>query len=279
MNTIASQITSLTIVYLTVNSGTDQRKHQSSASLAFVRGNHRRPVNSPHKGPVTRKCFHLMTSSWNSPETRASLRPGFSWYRFQLSISLQLYHMHYQGQQNSSHYISFQKVWFAFEYLDFLTFRDRRVVHTIQYRSGKRSNTNRSFGHTQNPNNKKSSAEKVVTCWWHGISLFYGIDGDSAWHFNTMSISSIFTLLTFCPSRDTISIHGFVSVHIHRITNLSISNIQIRRYHDRLFWQWKSVCIERWSYHSNGFLAYSDICSSVTTRTDYDYMCIKNEWN
>ena len=57
MNTIASQIISLTIVYLTVNSGTDQRKHQSSASLAFVRGIHRRPVNSPHKGPVTRKMF------------------------------------------------------------------------------------------------------------------------------------------------------------------------------------------------------------------------------
>ena len=57
MNTIASQITSLTIVYLTVNSGIDQRKHQSSASLAFVRGIHRRPVNSPHKGPVTRKMF------------------------------------------------------------------------------------------------------------------------------------------------------------------------------------------------------------------------------
>ena len=57
MNTIASQITSLTIVYLTVNSGTDQMKHQSSASLAFVKGIHRRPVNSPHKGPVTRKMF------------------------------------------------------------------------------------------------------------------------------------------------------------------------------------------------------------------------------
>ena len=57
MNTIASQITSLTIVYLTVNSGTDQRKHQSSASLAFVREIHRRPVNSPHKRPVTRKMF------------------------------------------------------------------------------------------------------------------------------------------------------------------------------------------------------------------------------
>ena len=57
MNTIASQITSLTIVYSTVYSGADQRKHQSSASLAFVRGSHRGPVNSPHKGPVTRKMF------------------------------------------------------------------------------------------------------------------------------------------------------------------------------------------------------------------------------
>ena len=37
--------------------GADQRKHQSSASLAFVRGTHRRPVNSPHKMPVTRKIF------------------------------------------------------------------------------------------------------------------------------------------------------------------------------------------------------------------------------
>ena len=57
MSTIASQITSLTIVYSTVYSGADQRKHQSSASLAFVRGIHRGPVNSPYKGPVTRKMF------------------------------------------------------------------------------------------------------------------------------------------------------------------------------------------------------------------------------
>ena len=57
MDTIASQITSLTIVYSIVYSGTDQIKHQSSASLAFVRGIHRGPVNSPHKGPVTRKMF------------------------------------------------------------------------------------------------------------------------------------------------------------------------------------------------------------------------------
>ena len=52
---IASQITSLEIVYSTVYPGVDQSKPQSSASLAFVRGIHRGPVNSPHKWPVTRK--------------------------------------------------------------------------------------------------------------------------------------------------------------------------------------------------------------------------------
>ena len=57
MTTIASQITSLTIVNSIVYSDADQRKHQSSASLAFVRGIHRGPVNSPHKWPVTRKMF------------------------------------------------------------------------------------------------------------------------------------------------------------------------------------------------------------------------------
>ena len=54
MTTMASQITSLMVVYSTVYSGTDQRKYQSSASLAFVRT----------KGQLCGKCFHLMTSSW-----------------------------------------------------------------------------------------------------------------------------------------------------------------------------------------------------------------------
>ena len=57
MTTMASQITSLTIVYWIVYSDTDQRKHQSSATLAFVWGIHRWPVNSPHKRPVKRKMF------------------------------------------------------------------------------------------------------------------------------------------------------------------------------------------------------------------------------
>ena len=59
MSTMSSQITSLTIVYSTVYSGVYQRRHQSSASLAFVWGIHRWPVNSPHKCSVTRIMFPL----------------------------------------------------------------------------------------------------------------------------------------------------------------------------------------------------------------------------
>ena len=62
MDAMASQITSLTIVYSTVYSGADQNKYQSSASRAFVWGIHRGPVISPHKWPVTRK---LITWSCN----------------------------------------------------------------------------------------------------------------------------------------------------------------------------------------------------------------------
>ena len=64
MTTIASQITSLTVVYSTVYSDADQRKHQSSASLAFVWGIHRDRWIPRTKGQLRGKCFHLMTSSW-----------------------------------------------------------------------------------------------------------------------------------------------------------------------------------------------------------------------
>ena len=57
MGTIATQITGFSIVYSTVCSGADQRKHQSPESLALVGRIHRWPVNSPHNGPVTRKMF------------------------------------------------------------------------------------------------------------------------------------------------------------------------------------------------------------------------------
>ena len=57
MGAMASQIANFTIVCSTIYSSANKKKHQSSASLAFVRGSHRWPVNSPHKWPVTRKMF------------------------------------------------------------------------------------------------------------------------------------------------------------------------------------------------------------------------------
>ena len=91
MSMVASQITSLTIVYSTVYSCADQRKHQSSASLAFVRGIHRWPVNSPHKGPVTRKMFPfddvIMTRS--SADTIAiTILQNYPWFLNKLCFFL-----------------------------------------------------------------------------------------------------------------------------------------------------------------------------------------------
>ena len=74
MGAMAPQITCLTIIYSTVDSGADQRKHQCSTSPAFLREYHRWPVNSPHKRPVTRKMFpfddvfmtrSLISTSWD----------------------------------------------------------------------------------------------------------------------------------------------------------------------------------------------------------------------
>ena len=62
MTKMASQITSLTVVYSTVYSDADQIKHQSSASLAFVWGFHRDRWIPRTKGQLRGKCFHLMTS-------------------------------------------------------------------------------------------------------------------------------------------------------------------------------------------------------------------------
>ena len=76
MGAIASQITSLMIVYSIVCSDADQRKDQSSPSLAFVPGIHRGPVNSPHKWPVMRKMFPfddvIMRSFWREEKTHLS---------------------------------------------------------------------------------------------------------------------------------------------------------------------------------------------------------------
>ena len=95
MSKMASQITSLTIVYSTVYSGVDQRKHQSSTSLAFVRGIHRWPMNSPHKGPVTRKMFPFddVVMSIGNPtvEIRRSYDRLISTMRFPILVRWHLY--------------------------------------------------------------------------------------------------------------------------------------------------------------------------------------------
>ena len=72
MDTVASQITSLTIIYSTNYSDADQRKQRSSASLAFVREFHRWPVNSPPKWPVTRKINVYTSTDFSIDHQRIS---------------------------------------------------------------------------------------------------------------------------------------------------------------------------------------------------------------
>ena len=78
----ASQITSLTIVNSTVYPGADQRKHQCSASLAFVRVIRQWTMNPPHKRARNAKKFsYLMTSSWNNMiRSRSSLQFPVCWW-------------------------------------------------------------------------------------------------------------------------------------------------------------------------------------------------------
>ena len=81
MSAMASRITSLTVVCSIVYSGTDQRKHQSSASLAFVWVNHRDRWIPRTKGQLRGKCFHLMTSScvkfWRNAADRSKIEQRF----------------------------------------------------------------------------------------------------------------------------------------------------------------------------------------------------------
>ena len=109
MGAMASRITSLTTVYSKVYSGAEERKYQSSASLAFVRGLHRGPVNSPYKGPVTRKIFHLMTSSCSPMDVTKTLwfraiRFRFITHKLWTATECLITSLHYKINTNSGLY-------------------------------------------------------------------------------------------------------------------------------------------------------------------------------
>ena len=78
MSVSASQITSLTIVYSTVYSGADQRKHQSSASLAFVWGIHQSPVNSQHNLSIW-WCHHGINLG-SALLSLCAVKPSHQWF-------------------------------------------------------------------------------------------------------------------------------------------------------------------------------------------------------
>ena len=86
MGAMASQITGLTIVYSNFYSGADQRKHQSSVSLAFVRGIYLWPVNSAHKEPVTQKMFPFDDAIMSTPLL-------LIWFNFNPSIDKWLHQL------------------------------------------------------------------------------------------------------------------------------------------------------------------------------------------
>ena len=99
---MGSQITSLTIVYLTVYLGADQRKHRSSASLAFVRRIHRWPVNSPHKWPVTRKMFPFDDAIKTGIKVKSCWSTGWQ-FMTQVIVGVVMFQLIFPGQ-NGRHF-------------------------------------------------------------------------------------------------------------------------------------------------------------------------------
>ena len=119
MGAVASQITSLTIIYSTLYSDADRRKHQSSVSLAFVREIHQSPVNSLHKWPVTRKVFPFddvimrPVSDWDSPiyinicmDVKQRAPPDRDWHFSVISVCPTQWRKHCQTSVYSLNMIS-----------------------------------------------------------------------------------------------------------------------------------------------------------------------------
>ena len=165
MSAMASQITGISMVCWTVCSGTDQRKHQRSASLPYVRGIQQWPMNSPHKWPVTRKMFpfdDVIMGYWQMLGESLTWVPG---ERFQNTYEL----LNVKALENSNLYknqilqcmskifcVKFQKV--------HLKFHSKYLTHTLKN-------------------------DKFIQCWtcqslnWRARKLF----GNAAWYQTAMS--------------------------------------------------------------------------------------------
>ena len=104
MSAVASEITSLTIVYSVVYSGTDQRKHQSSSSLAFVRGIHQWPVNSLHKGPVTRKMLPFDDVIMTGGMLRAHVKMTITFIYWVVIVSTIITTFEFENHLHHCHY-------------------------------------------------------------------------------------------------------------------------------------------------------------------------------
>ena len=123
MATMASKITGISMVCSVVCFGADQGKHQSSASLAFMRGIHRWPVNSPHKGPVMQKMFPIDDVVMNrSLHLNHSLSPNkyqiILIVAFLLKYTLPAKNMEYFLLQRF--FLHFCGVWRVFLYLKYI---------------------------------------------------------------------------------------------------------------------------------------------------------------
>ena len=134
MTTMASQITSLTVVYSTVYSDADQRKHQSSASLAFVWG------NSPHKGPVTRKMFPFddVIMIWYVNDTKQKY--SLDYYHEAMSVHQNFIHQSNWWLSCAPHILRRSRLWVSFvcwhvEVSDIYTYRQTSNISCSKYQN------------------------------------------------------------------------------------------------------------------------------------------------
>ena len=143
MRTMGSQFSSVSIVYSTVYPGVDQRKHQSSASLAFVRGIHRWPLHSHQKGPVTRKMlpfndvtimifqFHSEATTWcsQSQNDQISQSVYYPYFLFQNERMGYMAFLYWTMTVSDRHGI-LHALWTNAKWMPWLTPFELNVIHT-----------------------------------------------------------------------------------------------------------------------------------------------------